>query len=168
MDHAAHYLAMKRAADWGQVNHCLEYDMVFVTHDKPAFLYAIFVRCPAILVTFDLRFKDDGCLAYAFAMFAPEGCRQRLHDSKPIVRPGSMKGGRSNGRSECVRVRSWRDRRHFVDTHGRLNIVVQKNKHKTHRQGRPCRVVTRMKDLAHHPEAWQTGSKNCPAFCLWR
>lgn len=35
-------LALKRAGDWGQVEHCKRYGYVFVTADKPAALYAIF------------------------------------------------------------------------------------------------------------------------------
>lgn len=90
----AHFMAMKRASDWGQVNHCLEYDMVFVTHDKPAFLYALFMGAPAILMTVDNRFVKKGCISYAFVMYAPEGCRERLKASPPIVDPTIRKARR--------------------------------------------------------------------------
>lgn len=38
---AAVPMAQKRAGDWGQVEHCKRYGMVFVTADKTAMLYAI-------------------------------------------------------------------------------------------------------------------------------
>ena len=34
--------ALKRAGDWGQVEHCAKYDKVFVTSDKLAALYAYY------------------------------------------------------------------------------------------------------------------------------
>ena len=36
------HLALKRAGDWGQIEHCKRYGFVFVTADKPAAMYAIF------------------------------------------------------------------------------------------------------------------------------
>lgn len=99
----AHYAAMKRAADWGQVNHCVEYDMVFVTHDRPAFLYAIYMRCPAILMSVDSRYVGEGCIAYAFVMFAPTGCRERLSHSAPIQDP-AIKTGRRGQAGGTARV----------------------------------------------------------------
>jgi hypothetical protein len=45
-------LALKRAGDWGQVEHCVKYDRVFVTSDVLAALYAYFrgVRFMLLLV----------------------------------------------------------------------------------------------------------------------
>ena len=34
--------SMKRAGDWGQVEHCVKYNKVFVTADKFAALYAYY------------------------------------------------------------------------------------------------------------------------------
>lgn len=43
-------LALKRAGDWGQVEHCVRHGKVFVTADKMAALYAYYRRAKFVLV----------------------------------------------------------------------------------------------------------------------
>jgi hypothetical protein len=43
-------LALKRACDWGQVEHCRKYGMVFVSSDKLAVLYALFRGVKSVLL----------------------------------------------------------------------------------------------------------------------
>ena len=45
--------ALKRAGDWGQVEHCVQYDNVFVTSDKLAALYAYYRGVRFILLKRD-------------------------------------------------------------------------------------------------------------------
>jgi hypothetical protein len=97
VDVAAHYLAMKRAGDWGQVEHCAKYSMVFVTEDKPAYLYALFRNVPAILLVVDPRYIQRGCVAYSLVMFAPSGSKISLENSSPIKSPAEMKRERMIG-----------------------------------------------------------------------
>jgi len=42
--------AIKRAGDWGQVEHCKKYNKTFVTTDRMAAMYAMYRRVPCILV----------------------------------------------------------------------------------------------------------------------
>lgn len=42
--------ALKRAGDWGQVEHCVRYGKIFVTRDKLAALYAMYRSVPFIYV----------------------------------------------------------------------------------------------------------------------
>jgi hypothetical protein len=72
----ARYFALKRFGDWGQVQHCARYGMVFVTTDKPAFLYAMVKNARAMLMIVDAK-GAPGCLAYSFVMFNPSVVPQR-------------------------------------------------------------------------------------------
>ena len=71
--HIARILAVKRAGDWGQVEHCKKHDIVFVTHDKPAFLYAIMRRTKAMLFLEDsTKAKEGDIVMYTFVMYNPK------------------------------------------------------------------------------------------------
>jgi hypothetical protein len=52
-------LAMKRAGDWGQVEHCKRFHKVFVTHDALAALYAFYRGVEFMLVRV-VNHADDG------------------------------------------------------------------------------------------------------------
>lgn len=43
--------SLKRAGDWGQVEHCVRYRKIFVTRDKLAALYAMYRRVPFIYMS---------------------------------------------------------------------------------------------------------------------
>lgn len=102
----ARYFAMKRSGDWGQVEHCKKYGMVFVTHDKPAFLYALAREVSSMLMIVDGRYGEYGCLGYSFVMYAPPGAAQALYNSKPIELPSSKKRAhqRGGGRNSILAV----------------------------------------------------------------
>jgi hypothetical protein len=51
-------LALKRAGDWGQVEHCKRYSKIFVTGDRYAALYAYFRKVPTILIRTRSTLKD--------------------------------------------------------------------------------------------------------------
>lgn len=51
--------ALKRAGDWGQVEHCVRYGKVFVTSDKLAALYAYFRNVRFIYLNRDEHFNFD-------------------------------------------------------------------------------------------------------------
>jgi hypothetical protein len=51
---------MKRAGDWGQVEHCARYNKVFVTHDALAALYAFYRGVHFVLVRVVDDNKDGG------------------------------------------------------------------------------------------------------------
>lgn len=51
-------LALKRAGDWGQVEHCKKYNKIFVTSDRYAALYAYFRKVPTILVRKQSTLRD--------------------------------------------------------------------------------------------------------------
>ena len=73
---------LKRAGDWGQVEHCVKYNKVFVTSDKLAAMYAYYRNVRFIYLYRDAHFdiseftsdfKDPlpnlpDCIRYAFTL----------------------------------------------------------------------------------------------------
>ena len=52
-------LALKRAGDWGQVEHCKRYNKIFVTGDRYAALYAYFRKVPSLLIRTRSTLRED-------------------------------------------------------------------------------------------------------------
>ena len=67
----ARWLAMKRAGDWGQIEHCKQNGCTFVTDDKVAYMFAIVRDVPAMLLVHDASLKGF-CdrVMYSYVMFS--------------------------------------------------------------------------------------------------
>jgi hypothetical protein len=66
-------LALKRACDWGQVEHCRKYGLIFVSSDKLAVLYAMFRGVKSVLLRraeHEARGVLPELLQYTFAICA--------------------------------------------------------------------------------------------------
>jgi hypothetical protein len=67
----ANQLALRRACDWGQVEHCRKYGMVFVSSDKLSVLYALFRGVKSVLMRRIEHVASGGMpelLQYTFAV----------------------------------------------------------------------------------------------------
>lgn len=62
--------ALKRAGDWGMVEHCRRYRMVFITKDKMAAMYAYLRGAPCIFLQDEL-IKSHHVFRYSFVMARP-------------------------------------------------------------------------------------------------
>jgi hypothetical protein len=79
--HAAAPSALKRAGDWGQIEHCKKNNIIFVTADRLSALYAMYRDVPVLLVKHsDHIQKDDTAthVQYSFCMGGSMEARQRL------------------------------------------------------------------------------------------
>ena len=82
-------LALKLAGDWGQVEHCKKYDMVFVTSDKLAALYAIY---------------RDVCVIYVNTWRVPDKVWDE-YDTRDLYRHSFALCGSDNAQARLVRPR---------------------------------------------------------------
>lgn len=96
----ARWLAMKRAGDWGQIEHCKINGATFVTHDKVAFMFAIVREVPSMLLIDDAEVgKALGRIIYSYVMFAKPGAIATL---KSVCARSS-----SNKRAVAATTRPW-------------------------------------------------------------
>lgn len=66
--------ALKRAGDWGQIEHCRENEILFVTCDRALAFYATYRGVNVLLLRHDKKLHNDGTgkfVQYSFAMFRP-------------------------------------------------------------------------------------------------
>lgn len=93
--HVSRRIAIKRAGDWGQIEHCRKYGFVFVTHDKSAFLYAIMRRtCAMLFIEDSTTAKEIDAVMYSFVMYSPTSSRQKLQSATSIRAPLSEKAAK--------------------------------------------------------------------------
>ena len=52
-------VALKRAGDWGQVEHCRRYNKVFVTGDRLAAMYAWYRGIRFVYMQYQEHFEDE-------------------------------------------------------------------------------------------------------------
>lgn len=88
-------LALKRAGDWGQVEHCKRHNIVFVTADKLAALYAAYRDVPCMYLKYrgvqsyngkavssqerpEQKYDQIEFVQYSFVMFGSKRARQAL------------------------------------------------------------------------------------------
>lgn len=77
-------LAIKRAGDWGMVKHCKDNNMVFVTTDRFAALYAIFMDVPLLFLHTS---QPEATFAqYSFALYAVDST------TPSVTQPGGGSG----------------------------------------------------------------------------
>jgi hypothetical protein len=82
----ARWLAMKRAGDWGQIEHCKNYGCTFVTHDKVAFMFAVVRDVPSLLLIDDAQLKATfGRVIYSYVMYAKPATAQKLRSAEEIL-----------------------------------------------------------------------------------
>lgn len=97
-------LALKRAGDWGQIEHCKRYKLIFVTSDRLAALYATYRDVPMLylhhhnFVQTATYKRDDNdvefeFVQYSFAMCGSEAARYVLDPPKVARMTKSMWGG---------------------------------------------------------------------------
>jgi hypothetical protein len=94
-EYITRWLALKRAGDWGQVEHCQANGIVFVTHDRFAFMYAVLRDVPAILF---VGSSCHGCFVYSYVMYSSTRGRDNLKSFDDILkadREPEMIGGAS-------------------------------------------------------------------------
>jgi len=70
-------VARKTAGDWGQIEHCRLNNIVFVTSDRLAALYAASRDVPVMLVKHH-DYADHKCAQYSFCMFGTDEGRRSL------------------------------------------------------------------------------------------
>lgn len=92
----ARYTALKRAGDWGQIEHCKKYGMVFVTTDKPAFHHAVMRDTCAWLIEIDNAYKSAGYVLWTFVVYTSHDARHGLCTKDDIVPPSQAGGSRAN------------------------------------------------------------------------
>lgn len=85
----ARWSALKRAGDWGQVEHCKRYGMVLVTTDKPTFMHAVMRDACAWLIEIKPAYKGAGYMLYSFVTYTSTGARARLCRQSDI--PGQVR-----------------------------------------------------------------------------
>jgi hypothetical protein len=61
---------LKRAGDWGQIEHCKKYNKIFVTKDKMAALYAGYRKVPFIYMKNEDLNKDVSNTNPSFIQFS--------------------------------------------------------------------------------------------------
>lgn len=102
-EYIARWLALKRAGDWGQVEHCQANGLVFVTHDRFAFMYAVARDVPAILF---VGSSCHGCFVYSYVMFSSARGREGLASFDAVLRadrePAVARGGAIPGRIPLI------------------------------------------------------------------
>lgn len=79
-------VALKRAADWGQIEHCKRNHMLFISADRMGSHYAAYRDAPVMLVkTRDFTGKDDTSthVQYSFCMCASKQVRAKMGRSIP-------------------------------------------------------------------------------------
>jgi hypothetical protein len=82
----ARWLAMKRAGDWGQIEHCKNNGCVFATHDKPAFEFAAMRGVPALLLAEDATLKPTcGRVILSYVMHSNTAISQKLRSVREIL-----------------------------------------------------------------------------------
>jgi hypothetical protein len=94
--HSAVPAALKRAGDWGQIEHCKKNKIIFVTADRLSALYAMYRDVPVLLVKHsDHIQKDDTAthVQYSFCMGGSQEARQRLWLGDTPIAPGQGGGG---------------------------------------------------------------------------
>jgi len=70
------FYMLKRAGDWGQIEHCKRYNKIFVTKDKMAALYASYRQVPYIYiknktVDYDYARQDPDFIQFSFILNRP-------------------------------------------------------------------------------------------------
>jgi hypothetical protein len=92
----ARWLAMKRAGDWGQIMHCKKYGLVFATHDKPAFMFAVSNDVSSMLFVEDDTYRKTKKLSLStFVMYSSKESRTSLTNVDDLLaapvpeRPGT-------------------------------------------------------------------------------
>lgn len=87
IQHVARWLALKRAGDWGQVLHCKKYGLVFMTGDKPAFMFAVALDVPAMLFVEndDDHVKDKKMKLSTFVMYSGTRSRSELTNKEALI-----------------------------------------------------------------------------------
>lgn len=89
----ARWLAMKRAGDWGQIEHCKNNGCAFVTHDKVAFMFAVVRDVPSFLLIDDAQLKDGcGRVIYSYVMYAKPATAQKLRSVVEILEDDEQSG----------------------------------------------------------------------------
>lgn len=82
----ARWLAMKRAGDWGQIMHCKKYGLVFTTHDKPAFMFAVANDVSSMLFAEDDAYRKTKQLSLStFVMYSSKESRASLTNVEDLL-----------------------------------------------------------------------------------
>jgi hypothetical protein len=90
----ARWLAMKRAGDWGQIEHCKSNGCTFVTHDKVAFMFAVVRDVPSLLLLDDAQLRTTlGHVIYSYVMYASPEAVRKLRSVQDILRTPTQTGG---------------------------------------------------------------------------
>ena len=98
----ARWLAMKRAGDWGQIEHCKNNGCAFVTHDKVAFMFAVVRDVPSLLLIDDAQLRASfGRVIYSYVMYARPATAQKLKSVEEIL-DKSQAGGAKVGVTSMV------------------------------------------------------------------
>ena len=85
--------ALKRAGDWGQIEHCKKNNIVFVTADRLTAMYAAFRDVPVLFIKHaESDQDDDGHKKYAqfsFVMCGSQAARSRCCPKRASIATGS-------------------------------------------------------------------------------
>lgn len=88
--------ALKRAADWGQIEHCKRNRMLFISADRMGTHYAAYRDAPVMLVkTRDFIGQDDTSthVQYSFCMCASKHARSKMRKSSAQAAGGEIRAG---------------------------------------------------------------------------
>jgi hypothetical protein len=88
--------ALKRAADWGQIEHCKRNNMLLISADRMGSHYAAYRDAPVMLVKVrDFTGKDDTSthVQYSFCMCASKQARSKMGRSMPQSAGGRVRAG---------------------------------------------------------------------------
>jgi hypothetical protein len=103
----ARWLAMKRAGDWGQIEHCKNNGCAFVTHDKVAFTFAVVRDVPSLLLIDDAQLKGGcGRVIYSYVMYAKPATAQKLRSVDDILNDYKQTGPWSRSSPSWLSCRS--------------------------------------------------------------